>query len=85
MPSTKSHYQTLEISETATHEEITRSYRRLALVHHHDKNDGDQESTARFQSVSLRLRPAELLTLITSAADLRCLQNPQGYQHARNI
>ncbi|KAF8851693.1 DnaJ-domain-containing protein [Acephala macrosclerotiorum] len=42
-------YQELELSSTATSDEITASYRRLALVHHPDKNQNSDEATAKFQ------------------------------------
>jgi curved DNA-binding protein CbpA len=47
------YYETLGISKSATTEEIKSSYRRLALVHHPDRNpDNIDESTAAFQRVS---------------------------------
>lgn len=57
MPSatTLDFYEVLEVSKTATDQEIKDSYRRLALLHHPDKNPDDQESTARFQQVSALL------------------------------
>ncbi|KAJ3854442.1 DnaJ domain-containing protein [Lentinula lateritia] len=43
------YYQLLEIEETATADEIKRSFRRLALLHHPDKNKDDVEgATKRF-------------------------------------
>lgn len=44
-------YEELELSRTATSEEITASYRRLALVHHPDKNQNSTEATAKFQRI----------------------------------
>ncbi|KAI2472602.1 DnaJ-domain-containing protein [Annulohypoxylon bovei var. microspora] len=47
-------YATLEVEHTATSSEITTSYRRLALIHHPDKNPGNQEAaTEAFQKVQL--------------------------------
>ena len=46
-------YEALEVSKTATTQEIRDSYRRLALVHHPDKNPGDAEATERFQRVRI--------------------------------
>ncbi|KAJ3997840.1 DnaJ domain-containing protein [Lentinula boryana] len=43
------YYQLLEVEETATADEIKRSFRRLALLHHPDKNKDDVEgATQRF-------------------------------------
>ncbi|OTA92383.1 hypothetical protein M434DRAFT_31900 [Hypoxylon sp. CO27-5] len=48
------HYATLEVENTATTQEIIASYRRLALIHHPDKNPDDQEAaTEVFQKIQL--------------------------------
>lgn len=41
--STPDYYQLLEVDENATADEIKRSFRRLALIHHPDKNQDDVE------------------------------------------
>jgi curved DNA-binding protein CbpA len=47
------YYEELEVSQAATKQEIVASYRRLAMVHHPDRNHGDADiSTAKFQRVS---------------------------------
>lgn len=47
------YYAELEVSKSATLAEITTSYRRLARVHHPDKNpDNPDAATAKFQKVS---------------------------------
>ncbi|KAI1378599.1 DnaJ-domain-containing protein [Hypoxylon crocopeplum] len=46
------HYSTLEVERTATQQELTASYRRLALIHHPDKNpDNVEAATAAFQKI----------------------------------
>ena len=50
------YYAVLEISNIATIEVVTKSYRRLAKIRHPDKSLQD-DSTAVFQLVSSRLFP----------------------------
>lgn len=45
-------YNVLEVPETAQIEEIKKSYRRLSMIHHPDKNGNSQESKERFQKIS---------------------------------
>ncbi|KAI1272753.1 DnaJ domain-containing protein [Xylaria sp. FL0933] len=47
-PITEDFYMILEVDQTATTEVITKSYRRLALKHHPDRN-ADRDTTAAFQ------------------------------------
>lgn len=50
------HYAVLEIQQTATGSEITAAFRRLAMMHHPDKNPGNiAEATEQFQKVLLTL------------------------------
>jgi curved DNA-binding protein CbpA len=51
MPPTINHYDVLQVPKIATDSEIRDSYKRLALLHHPDKNAGDPEATIRFQEV----------------------------------
>ena len=45
-------YKVLEVEKTATQEEIKKSYRRLSLKYHPDRNQGDDASTKKFQEIS---------------------------------
>ena len=45
-------YNILELPETATIDEIKKSYRRLSLIHHPDKNNNSSESATKFQKIS---------------------------------
>ena len=45
-------YIILNVSKDASDEEIKKAYRRLAIVHHPDKNNGSAESTQMFQRIS---------------------------------
>lgn len=48
----KNLYAILEVPETANADEIKKSYRRLSLKYHPDKNHGNAESTEMFQKIS---------------------------------
>jgi len=49
----KSLYDVLEIKKDATDDDIKRSYRKLALRYHPDKNlDGDPEKTEKFKEIN---------------------------------
>jgi curved DNA-binding protein CbpA len=54
-PAAFDYYEALEIERTATNEEIKSSYRRLARIHHPDKNLDNPEATAAFQKVNRTL------------------------------
>jgi len=45
-------YEALEVTNDATEQEIVTSYKRLARIHHPDKNPADSEATAKFQRVN---------------------------------
>jgi curved DNA-binding protein CbpA len=46
-----SHYHVLEIEPTAQPIDIKKAYRRLALQHHPDRNNGSAASTERFKAI----------------------------------
>ena len=47
-----SFYTILEVPETATLDEIKKSYRRLSMLYHPDKNKNNPDATAKFQKIS---------------------------------
>jgi molecular chaperone DnaJ len=52
MPTTRDYYEILSIEKTADGEEIKRSYRRLAMKYHPDRNPGDAEAEVKFKEAA---------------------------------
>ena len=48
----KKYYEILEIDKNATKEDIKKSYRKLSLIYHPDKNGNSQESINKFQDIN---------------------------------
>lgn len=47
------YYQILDLSKTATKEEIQKKYRKLAMQYHPDRNPGDKEAEDKFKELQL--------------------------------
>ncbi|KAK0839761.1 hypothetical protein LTR03_011039 [Friedmanniomyces endolithicus] len=47
----KDYYKILGIGKEATEQEVKRAYRKLAVVHHPDKNPGDPDAEERFKDI----------------------------------
>ena len=49
----------LQVQRTASQREIKKSYRKLALIHHPDKNpESKEEATAKFKQIGAHPAPA---------------------------
>lgn len=48
----KDYYKILEVNPDATFEEIKKSYRRLALIYHPDRNQGNKDAEEHFKEIN---------------------------------
>jgi DnaJ-class molecular chaperone len=48
----KDYYETLGVSETASHDEIKRTYRKLAFKYHPDRTGGEPEATQKMKEIN---------------------------------
>ena len=46
------HYESLNVSQDATEEDIKKSYRKLSLKYHPDRNGGNQEFTEKYKEIN---------------------------------
>jgi molecular chaperone DnaJ len=70
------YYKTLGVSRDATADEIKKSYRKLALKHHPDRNPGNPEAEQQFKEI------AEAYEVL-SDADKRARYDRFGYEGVR--
>ncbi|KAL5113274.1 hypothetical protein ACEQ8H_008866 [Pleosporales sp. CAS-2024a] len=47
----KNYYKILGLEKDCTEQEVKKAYRKLAIVHHPDKNPGDEEAADRFKEI----------------------------------
>ena len=52
MNNKKDYYQILNLDKTSSEEDIKKSYKKLALQYHPDKNPGNDEACEKFKEVS---------------------------------
>jgi len=46
------YYEILQVTRTATEDDIKKSYRRMAMQHHPDRNPGDREAEEKFKEAA---------------------------------
>ena len=49
--SKRDYYEILEVTQTTTDREIKRSYKRLAMKYHPDRNAGDDKAAEKFKEI----------------------------------
>jgi preprotein translocase subunit Sec63 len=58
------YYEILEVGMDASEEDIKASFRRLSMLHHPDRNLGDElEATKRFQKINAAYKVCNYLTI----------------------
>ncbi len=75
----KDYYRTLELEPSASLQEIKKTYRRLALQYHPDKNSNDPYATARFTEIK------EAYEVLTNPAKKEYYLQQRWYQQSTGI
>ena len=52
MPAQRCYYEVLSVEKTASNDEIKRSYKKLAVKYHPDRNKGDESAAEKFKEVA---------------------------------
>jgi len=76
MPAKRDYYEVLEITRSASIEEIKKAYRKAAIKHHPDKNPGDKAAEQKFKDA------AEAYEVL-SDADKRARYDAHGHEGLR--
>ena len=64
------YYELLEVSRDAGGDEIKKSYRRLAMKYHPDRNPGDKEAETKFKEImSMNVKPSTNTNLLNVKFD----------------
>ena len=79
MPIMKDFYKILEVTKSASPEEIKKSYRKLALKYHPDKNPGDSEAERKFQEI------AEAYETLSDPEKKQKYDNPNSFFQGRGF